>query len=303
MNSEIINSSSPSYYAVVPANVRYCKDLEPNAKLLYGEISALANKHGYCWATNNYFAELYDVDSRTIRRWLEALKTHNFIVCEIDDDNCNSQRKIYLTEAFQISFKGGQKCPTPGQKCPEGGGKNVHHNTTSNTKSNNPPPLTPQKVEPKHVASQKSLRSEEEDSFACLEGTTLSPKDKRRLTREYSEPEVIRALEISKSQVIKKSLMGMLIDILTKPDKWPDKPNETQVTPNQQIALNYNDLLAKMAPKTAEKNKTLILEDKILTYVSIPKEGYEQLSLKAPDFLEDIKKSTEMLRKKLGIPI
>ena len=47
-----------SYYAIIPANVRYDPDLTPNAKLLYGEITALTNDKGYCWASNNYFANL-----------------------------------------------------------------------------------------------------------------------------------------------------------------------------------------------------------------------------------------------------
>lgn len=68
-----------SYYAIIPANVRYDKDLAPNAKLLYGEITALCNEKGYCWASNQYFAELYNVSDRTIKNWISQLVDKGYI--------------------------------------------------------------------------------------------------------------------------------------------------------------------------------------------------------------------------------
>ena len=41
-----------SLYSVIPARVRDDHSLRPNAKLLYGELSALAQAEGYCWAWN-----------------------------------------------------------------------------------------------------------------------------------------------------------------------------------------------------------------------------------------------------------
>lgn len=74
-----MTDSKKSYYAVIPANVRYDEELPPNAKLLYGEITALCNSEGYCWASNKYFAELYGVADRTIRRWLKELNDRGYI--------------------------------------------------------------------------------------------------------------------------------------------------------------------------------------------------------------------------------
>lgn len=74
---------SPAYYAIIPANIRYDKDLIPSAKLLYGEITALSNKNGYCWAKNKYFSDLYGVTKKTISTWINQLKEKGFISIEI----------------------------------------------------------------------------------------------------------------------------------------------------------------------------------------------------------------------------
>lgn len=75
---------TPNYYAVIPANVRYSKELCPNAKLLYGEITALSNSLGYCYAGNRYFAELYNISRlQTISDWIKSLERAGFITVEL----------------------------------------------------------------------------------------------------------------------------------------------------------------------------------------------------------------------------
>ena len=72
-----------SYFAVIPANIRYDESLPPNAKLLYGEITALCNAEGYCWASNKYFAELYGVSVVSISKWISLLADRGYISSEI----------------------------------------------------------------------------------------------------------------------------------------------------------------------------------------------------------------------------
>ena len=95
-----------SYYAIIPASVRYDEELTDKAKLLYGEITALSNKEGYCFATNKYFANLYKCTNRAIQNAISKLQENGYIHVVIED---NYQRKIYLTSSmgYEKNFIGG----------------------------------------------------------------------------------------------------------------------------------------------------------------------------------------------------
>ena len=69
----------PNYYAVIPADVRYNKNLSPNSKLLYAEITALCNMNGKCTASTQYFCKLYEVSRVSIQKWLKILEDNNYI--------------------------------------------------------------------------------------------------------------------------------------------------------------------------------------------------------------------------------
>lgn len=74
---------NPNYYAIIPADVRYDDRLTPNAKLLYAEITALCNMNGKCFATNDYFAKLYNVSKVSISKWIKQLVDFGYISSEI----------------------------------------------------------------------------------------------------------------------------------------------------------------------------------------------------------------------------
>ena len=91
----------PSYYSIIPATVRYDENLKANEKLMYGEITALASKNGFCWAENRYFAELYNVHKITISKWLKNLEDKGYIRTELKyvyGTKQVSKRYIYIND-------------------------------------------------------------------------------------------------------------------------------------------------------------------------------------------------------------
>lgn len=70
---------APAYYGILPANIRYDKNLKPMEKIMYSELTALSNKNGYCNATNSYFAELYEVSKNTVSLWIGDLEKAGYI--------------------------------------------------------------------------------------------------------------------------------------------------------------------------------------------------------------------------------
>ena len=136
-----------NYYAIIPADVRYDKRLKPLARLLYGEITALCNEKGYCWASNSYFAKLYEVSDITISRYISELKEYGYIKCIYDKTQENiDKRKIYIIPSYQNGQDGlnrndntvltKQSIPSY-QNGQDGLNRNDKHNNTDNNTDNN----------------------------------------------------------------------------------------------------------------------------------------------------------------------
>ena len=69
----------PNYYATLSADVRYDNRLKANVKLLFAEINALCNMNAECFASNKYFADLYDKEKGTISGWISQLVKYEYI--------------------------------------------------------------------------------------------------------------------------------------------------------------------------------------------------------------------------------
>lgn len=85
---------NPGFYAILPASVRYDTRLKAAEKILFCEITALSDQNGYCHAQNGYFSRLYQVDERTIRRWIHSLEKLGYIRVEYEKAGDAQQRRI-----------------------------------------------------------------------------------------------------------------------------------------------------------------------------------------------------------------
>ena len=135
-----------NYFAIIPASVRYDNNLKPISKLLYGEITALCNEKGYCWASNSYFAELYEVSNNTISSSIKQLEECGHIKCVYDKTQQNNdKRRIFiayhqkigdgLQENLETVSKKNWRRST--RKFGDGLQENLEHNNTDNITNNN----------------------------------------------------------------------------------------------------------------------------------------------------------------------
>lgn len=149
-----MDESRPGYYAIIPASVRYDDRLECSARLLYGEIAALLNDHGYCFFQNAFITEHYGWSDRTISRLMKSLEVNGHIrrVFIRDKSGQVVQRRIYLRVSLPEVQPPDKIVTTPCQNFQEGGDKNGGDTVTS---------ITVKKENKKEKAVKKSLSDEE----------------------------------------------------------------------------------------------------------------------------------------------
>ena len=197
-----------AYYAIIPANVRYDKDLVPNAKLLYGEITALCNEKGYCWATNQYFAELYNVSDRTIKNWISQLVDKGYIQRSVkyrEGTKEIEQRKLFIGIENNFTTQGNyvpdpkeNNFTTPSEK------KFPVNNTSINNTFNNTNEYKEKNIKKESVNSVIAEYTENKELQDALHGF-VEMRNKAR------KPLTVRAMKLSLNK-----LNELALDDVTK---------------------------------------------------------------------------------------
>lgn len=225
----------PNYYAVIPATIRYDKDLTANEKLLYGEITALTNKNGECYATNKYFAELYNVEIPSVSRWIRHLKEKNYISNEIiyKAGSKEVEKRVILINGEPIN----KKVKTYSQNCYEGINKNVKENNITTTNN-----------------SQKNIYDVIQENF----GRTIAPIEFEKIQswEEYNFPFDLLKYAVSKAVLNGVYTINYIDKILYE---W-NKNNIKTVLQAQIADKDYDD--SKNQSKSKKERNTQLAQQK-----------------------------------------
>lgn len=114
-----------AFWAVIPATVLEDMSIPANAKILYGVISTLTKRKGYCYARNAQLAEAMHCSEDVIKRWVSALAEAGHITVHIEPDRKIGGKRRYIFPALpkppdlSVPDDNGDERPrTYGDKCP-----------------------------------------------------------------------------------------------------------------------------------------------------------------------------------------
>lgn len=209
----------PAYWAVLPARVRYDPELRPNAKLLYAEITAMADATGYCWASNAYLAELFAISPRTVRELVQSLERKGYLSVEVIRDPGNNavvERRIWVDRPAIVeepeATPSGENPPYPsGENPPDPSGENP---PLEQSKDRNIPPIVPQRGRrTKGPKKPKAAPDWKPDRFAAF--WDYYP-------RGESKQAAIRAWDNLKPDDDLLAVMGRALEIQKASKMWQD---------------------------------------------------------------------------------
>lgn len=277
-------TDKPSYYSILTADVRYDEKLNASEKLLFSEITALSNRHGYCTAGNGYFSKLYNVSDRSVTRWIKHLKELGYLkyvpIYKKDSKEVDERRLYPLTNSKDPLDKnvygGRQKCPRPLDK-------NVEDNITSINNINMLDKDNSEVSNTNRFNYSKFINSINEEANTNFRNSSNNRKlIHARLADGYTEEELIKVIKFKANQWKDNEKMKKYIVLTTllRPSNFDKYIQEVESIPEPQEKRKR-----KVPLKEKERDP---IEEKIYQY---------KLFLKEHPDNEKIRKELERLER------
>ena len=153
----------------IPKEIWLSKDLSTNEKILLAEIDSLGGSSDGCFASNQYFADFFDLSKDRISRLVSGLKNKGYITVELiyKEGTCEVDKRIIKLNPYSYFYQGVQNH--------QGGiGENTKDITNNYNINNN-------------KASKKKTTKEVRHKYGEFKNVLLSDKDLEKLKTEYGE--------------------------------------------------------------------------------------------------------------------
>ena len=154
----------------IPKEIWLNKDLSTNEKILLAEIDSLGGSSDGCFASNQYFADFFDLSKDRISRLVSGLKNKGYITVELiyKEGTCEVDKRIIKLNPYSYFYQGVQNH--------QGGiGENTKDITNNYNINNN------------NKASKKKTTKEPRHKYGEFKNVLLSDKDLEKLKAEYTE--------------------------------------------------------------------------------------------------------------------
>ena len=154
----------------IPKEIWLSKDLSTNEKILLAEIDSLGGSSDGCFASNQYFADFFDLSKDRISRLVSGLKNKGYITVELiyKEGTCEVDKRIIKLNPYSYFYQGVQNH--------QGGiGENTKDITNNYNINNN------------NKASKKKTTKEPRHKYGEFKNVLLSDKDLEKLKAEYGE--------------------------------------------------------------------------------------------------------------------
>ena len=155
----------------IPKEIWLSKDLSTNEKILLAEIDSLGGSSDGCFASNQYFADFFDLSKDRISRLVSGLKNKGYITVELiyKEGTCEVDKRIIKLNPYSYFYQGVQNH--------QGGiGENTKDITNNYNINNN-----------NNKTSKKKTTKEVRHKYGEFKNVLLSDKDLEKLKTEYGE--------------------------------------------------------------------------------------------------------------------
>ena len=237
--------NTPNYFGILPANVRYDKKLKPMEKILYTEITALANSKGYCYATNSYFANLYDVHKNTAGTWINNLEKLGYIKSKIIYETGTKnvkERQLFIVTPINEKIDSYQQkdCDPINEKIDTPINEKIEDNNTryNNTRYNN------KKINKKEKVEIESVYKSEEFKETFNEFIDMRKSIKKPATNKAIEMIIIKLEKVNNEEqaikMLERSIINNWQDVYETKERSENGKKSTTNNKREVITRDYN---------------------------------------------------------------